>query len=56
MIALDANRLSKVLDGGLPQGSSNGRDAPAARGHGFGLSGAQQRAVELRAMAVTEQL
>lgn len=56
MIGLDPHRLSEVLGGGLPRNSINRRDVSPSGSQGFGLSVAQRRAVEMRAMAITEEL
>jgi len=56
MIDLDPDRLAEVLGGSLPRRLSDDPQASRSGGQGFGLSAEQRRAVELRAMAVVEEL
>jgi hypothetical protein len=56
MIDLDPDRLAEVLGGSLPEGPPSTTELSRSGGQGFGLSAEQRRAVELRAMALVEEL
>jgi hypothetical protein len=56
MIDLDADRLTELLGGHLPEYPPERPPQSGSGGQGFGLSVEQRRAVELRAMAVVEAM